>query len=123
MHTFTPTSEPRCTKLTSNNPSMILTYDLVVTSSEDSNSDSPLERSVEEGLLANGGGGGGGEEGGAGTPAEGGRGGVGSAIRNGAGIFILFIKCNTCNWVVFSKYNSIHSGYNLLRSINENLGV
>lgn len=79
----------------------------MVTSSEDSNSDSPLDRSVE-GLLAIGGGGGGGEGGGAGTPAEGGRGGVGSAIRNGAGIFILFIKCNTCNWVIFSKYNSLY---------------
>lgn len=39
------------------------------------------------------GGGGGGE--GAGT--EGGSGGVGNAMRNGAGMFILFIKCKTCH--------------------------
>ena len=42
-------------------------------------------------LVATGGGGGGTGE--AGTKV--GRGGVGSATRNGAGIFILFIKCNT----------------------------
>lgn len=62
-----------------------------VTSSEDSISDSPLDRSADRGFIATVGGGGGG---GAGT--SGGNGGVGSAIRNGAGIFILFIKCRTC---------------------------
>lgn len=35
------------------------------------------------------------DDGGAGT--EGGRGGVGRGNRNGAGMFILFIKCNTYN--------------------------
>lgn len=62
-----------------------------ITSSEDSISDSSLDRSAAWGFVDTGGGGGGG----AGT--KGGRGGVGRAIRNGAGIFILFIKCNTYN--------------------------
>lgn len=62
------------------------------TSSEDSISDSLLDRSsilLLETIGAGGGGGGGG------TDREVGRGGVGKAIRNGAGIFILFIKCKT----------------------------
>lgn len=61
-----------------------------LTSSEDSNSDSPLERCAKLEFVSTGGGGGG-----SGAGAEGGRGGVGSAARKGAGIFILFIKCNT----------------------------
>lgn len=32
-----------------------------------------------------------------------GRGGVGNAFRNGAGIFILFIKCKTCYHVYIEK--------------------
>lgn len=63
-----------------------------VTSSEDSISDSPLDRSADRGFTVTVGAGGGG--GSAGT--SGGNGGVGSAIRNGAGMFILFIKCRTC---------------------------
>ena len=63
-----------------------------ITSSDVSISDSPLDRSSKLGLAASGGGGGGG---GAGT--GGGKGGVGKAIRNGGGMFILFIKCNTYN--------------------------
>lgn len=43
-----------------------------------------------------GGGGGGGSAGADGTAIDAGRGGVGNAFRNGAGIFILFIKCKTC---------------------------
>ena len=81
-----------------------------VTSSEDSNSDSPLDRAANEGLIAVGGNGGDGGGGGGGTTTEGGRGGVGSAIRNGAGIFILFIKCNTWYCVGLQKvYNIIAS--------------
>jgi hypothetical protein len=57
--------------------------------SEDSISDSSLERSVVRGFLGISGGGGGG------AAAGGGRGGVGKAMRNGAGMFILFIKCKT----------------------------
>lgn len=67
------------------------------TSSEDSSSDSSLDRSSKWRFTATGGGGGGGGAGGAGC--EGGKGGVGRAMRNGAGIFILFIKCKTYKWV------------------------
>lgn len=58
--------------------------------SDDSNSDSLLDKSVDSGFGGNGGGGGGG------AGIGGGSGGVGSAIRNGAGRFILFIKWRTC---------------------------
>ena len=60
------------------------------TSSEESISDSSLDNSANGCFVDSSGGGGGG-----GTGAKGGRGGVGIAIRNGAGIFILFIKCKT----------------------------
>lgn len=60
-----------------------------ITSSEDSISDSLLDKFSIETVGGGGGGGGGG------TDREVGRGGVGRAIRNGAGIFILFIKCKT----------------------------
>lgn len=60
-----------------------------MSTSDDSISDSSLDRSAREWSAVTGGGGGGG----AGT--GGGRGGVGSAIRKGAGRFILFIKCRT----------------------------
>lgn len=60
------------------------------TSSEDSISDSSLDDSANGCFVDSRAGGGGG-----GTGAKGGRGGVGIAIRNGAGIFILFIKCKT----------------------------
>lgn len=45
------------------------------------------------------------EDGGGGGGADGnsGRGGVGNAFRNGAGIFILFIKCKTCVWEYIKK--------------------
>lgn len=69
-----------------------------ITSSEDSISDSLLDRTFMLVLAATGGGSGGA---GGGTGVEVGRGGVGSAIRNGAGIFILFIKCNTLNFQVY----------------------
>lgn len=62
-----------------------------ITSSEDSISDSLLDKFSIETVGGGGGGGGGG------TDREVGRGGVGRAIRNGAGIFILFIKCKTYN--------------------------
>lgn len=61
----------------------------ILTSSEDSISDSLLDISSMEG-------GGGGSTGGDGMGTDFGRGGVGNAFRNGAGIFILFIKCKTC---------------------------
>lgn len=65
-----------------------------ITSSEDSISDSLLDKfSILLSETVGGGGGGGG----GGTDREVGRGGVGRAIRNGAGIFILFIKCKTYN--------------------------
>lgn len=59
------------------------------TSSEDSISDSSLDTSTA-GFSGKGGSGGWGEEG-----TGGGSGGVGNAILKGAGMFILFIKCNT----------------------------
>jgi hypothetical protein len=54
-----------------------------LTSSDDSSSDSPLDSSPACRFSATG----------AGT--GGGNGGVGSAGRNGAGRFILFIRCST----------------------------
>lgn len=76
-----------------------------ITSSEDSISDSPLDRFSALGNAAGGGGTGGGGTGG-GTGTEVGRGGVGSAARNGAGIFILFIKCNTYNLHIHISFTS-----------------
>lgn len=67
----------------------------VHTSSDDSSSDSSLDRSSRpgEGKFGRWGGG---EDGGGGWQVTAvGSGGVGSATRNGAGIFILFIKCKT----------------------------
>ena len=55
----------------------------VSTSSDDSISDSSLERSLS------------GYAGAAGSGGGGGSGGVGRAGRNGAGKFILFIRCKT----------------------------
>lgn len=65
------------------------------TSSGDSSSDSSLDRSSKHG-EGKFGSGGGEEDGGGGWKVTAvGSGGVGSATRNGAGIFILFIKCKT----------------------------
>lgn len=68
-----------------------------MTSSEDSISDSLLDKCSM--LVSEDGGGGGG-----GTGTDTVRGGVGSALRNGAGIFILFIKCKTCTYEYRNKY-------------------
>lgn len=87
-----------------------------MTTSDDSISDSSLERSFRFGfvdVVVGGGGGGGGAAAGTG----GGKGGVGNAMRNGAGIFILFIKCKT--W----KKNYGDRIYNLINlsiSVNSN---
>lgn len=69
-----------------------------VTSSEDSISDSSLDIFVTWGLgVARGGRGGSVNDGDGGAGMQGGRGGVGRGNRNGAGMFILFIKCSTYN--------------------------
>lgn len=65
----------------------------IPTSSEDSISDSLLNISSIFVSMEDGGGG---STGGDRMGTDFGRGGVGNAFRNGAGIFILFIKCNTC---------------------------
>lgn len=67
-----------------------------ITSSEDSISDSLLESPAS---ATEGGGGIGGAGIGGGVGTEVGRGGVGSAALNGAGIFILFIKCKTYEYI------------------------
>lgn len=64
------------------------------TSLEDSSSDSPLDKSPRGG----GGGGGAGEASGG---RAGGNGGVGRAGRNGAGKFILFMRCSTWQYYAF----------------------
>lgn len=73
-----------------------------LTSSEDSISDSLLDISS---MLVAMEGGGGGSTGADGTGIDVGRGGVGNAFRNGAGIFILFIKCKTCIQEYIEKNN------------------
>lgn len=95
-----------------------------VTSSEDSISDSSLDISADWGFAVTGGGGG---RGGGGAGTSGGNGGVGSAIRNGAGMFILFIKCRTyirelkSIWLVQYKMSTRKMIYMLEKESNKSL--